>query len=101
MAIELAELIGRLREELTEAMHAGKDAELRFELGPVELELDVGVDREAKPGAKVRFWVLELGADATRSSHTTQRVTLQLVPRRTGSPRETPFISGGAMKGEE
>ncbi|ALO98630.1 hypothetical protein SHL15_7628 [Streptomyces hygroscopicus subsp. limoneus] len=100
MAIELAELIGQLREELTEVMHTGEDADLRFELGPVELELAVGVEKAAKPGAKVRFWVVELGADATVSSHTTQRIKLELVPRRAGYPREAALISGDAMEGE-
>jgi hypothetical protein len=100
MAIELAELIERLRAELTAAMRAGDEADLRFELGPVELELSVGVDREAKPGAKVRFWVVELGAEVTAASHSIQRVKLTLVPRRAGYPQETPLISGDAMEEE-
>jgi hypothetical protein len=83
-AVELAELIGQLRSELTEAMHAGADEELRFELGPVELELTVAVTKEVKPGAKVKFWVVELGADSTVGSATTQKIKLTLDPRRKG-----------------
>jgi hypothetical protein len=49
MAIELAELIGQLRSELTVAMDDGEDEDLRFELGPVKLELTVAVDKEASP----------------------------------------------------
>ena len=41
MAVELAEFIDQLRAELTKAMDASEDADLRFELGPVELELTV------------------------------------------------------------
>lgn len=52
MAVELGEFIGQLRAELTEAMNAGEGADLRFEIGPVELELTVVVDKEAKPGAR-------------------------------------------------
>ena len=37
---------------------------LRFELGPVQVSLLVTVGRDAAPGAKVRFWVIEAGADA-------------------------------------
>ncbi len=80
--VELAQVISQLRQELSVAMREGED--LRCELGPVELELAVAVSREAGPNAKVRFWVIELGADATASSQATQRVTLTLDPRRRG-----------------
>lgn len=100
MAIELAELIGQLRAELTEATRAGKNADLQFELGPVTLELAVAVDKEAKPGAKVRFWVIELGADLRAAESTTQRINLTLDPRRAGQPDRRPLISGAEEEGE-
>jgi hypothetical protein len=37
--VELAKVIGQLRQELTAAMWEGEGEDLRFELGPVELEL--------------------------------------------------------------
>ncbi|MCA1696088.1 MAG: hypothetical protein LC749_15935 [Actinobacteria bacterium] len=100
MAVELAELIGQLRVELTEAMRAGEGADLRFELGPVELELTVAVEKEAKPGAKVRFWVVELGAEVRAASSSTQRIKLTLDPRRVGQGDRKPLISGGEQPGE-
>jgi len=93
MAIELAELVGQLRAELTEAMRAGEHAELRFELGPVELELTLAVSKEVKPGAKVRFLVVEAGTDASVASGSTQRIKLTLDPRRAGHPGR-PFVAG-------
>ncbi|MYZ40203.1 MULTISPECIES: trypco2 family protein [unclassified Streptomyces] len=102
MAVELAEMIGQLRAELTEAMRQGEseNADLRFELGPVELELTISVDKEAGPGAKVRFWVVELGADAKIAQNSTQRITLTLDPRRAGEPDRRPLISGAEVDGE-
>lgn len=100
MAVELADLIGQLRAELTDAMHAGENEDLRFELGPVELELTVAVTKEAKPGAKVKFWVVELGADVTASSATTQTIKLVLDPRRRGQPGRVD-ISGREVDDEE
>lgn len=100
MAIELAELIGQLRSELTAAMTAGSAADLRFELGPVELELTVAVDKEAKPGAKIRFWVVEAGTDLKLGSSTTQKINLRLDPRMAGQPDRKPLISGGEEIGE-
>ena len=100
MAVELAELIGQLRAELTDAMHAGADAELRFELGPVELELTVAIEKEAKPGAKVRFLVVELGTDTKVASTRTQRIKVTLEPRRASEPDRKPWISGTEVPGE-
>jgi hypothetical protein len=100
MAVELAELIKQLRAELTDAMHAGEGADLRFEAGPVELELAVAVDKEARPGAKVRFWVVELGADVKAASSATQRIRLTLKPRQPGHPNRSPLIAGEEDEGE-
>ncbi|SMD24001.1 trypco2 family protein [Lentzea albidocapillata] len=100
MAVELADLIGQLRAELTEAMHAGENEDLRFELGPVELELTVAVTKEAKPGAKVKFWVVELGADVSVSSATTQTIKLVLDPRRRGQTGKVE-ISGAEAADEK
>ncbi len=100
VAIEVAELIGQLRAELNAATETGKNEDLRFELGPIELELTVAVDKEAKPGAKVRFWVVELGADAKLSSANTQKIKLTLQPRRVSHPGQKPDISGDELEGE-
>ena len=64
--IELAEVIRGLREELQRAIAAGEGEALRFELGPIELEVSVAVQASAQAGAKVRFWVVELGAEGYR-----------------------------------
>jgi len=61
--IELSEMISELHQELNWAIETGHDERPRFELGPVEVEVTVGLDSRGKAGAKVRFWVVELGAD--------------------------------------
>ncbi|MGH3815670.1 MAG: trypco2 family protein [Pseudonocardiaceae bacterium] len=97
--VELAQVIGQLRRELTVAMREGEGEDLRFELGPVQLELTVAVSREAGPNAKVRFWVIELGAEATVSSQATQQITLTLDPRHRGVAGK-PLIAGPEQAGE-
>ena len=97
--VELAQVISQLRQELSAAMREGEGEDLRFELGPVELELTVAVSKEAGPNAKVRFWVIELGADATVSSQAIQRITLTLDPRRRGVEGK-PLIKGREQPGE-
>jgi len=97
--VELAQVIRQLRQELSAAMREGESEELRFELGPVQLELTVAVSKEAGPSAKVRFWVVELGADAKVASQAAQRITLTLDPRRRGAAGK-PLISGSEVPRE-
>ena len=99
-SVELAVLIKQLRLELTEAMRAGADEDLRFELGPVEVELSVAMERSGGPNAKVRFWVVEVGGDARVSSASTQRIKLILDPRDTRQPDRKPMIAGRSVPNE-
>lgn len=77
-------------------MAEGEDEELRFALGPIELELSVSVERDAAVNGKVKFWVAELGADARTGNANTQTVRLALEPRLAGSgtPHSPVLISG-------
>ena len=97
--IELASVIKDLREELEEAVVAGADAPLRFELGPIELEVSVALERSAGGNAKVRFLVVELGADGKVDATSTQKVKLTLTPRLSGTGA-TPYVSGQVVPGE-
>lgn len=96
--IELSEMIENLRSELSEAQEAGRNSSLRFEVEDVELELSVVVGREAGGSGKVKFWVVEVGAEAGVSSTTAQRMTLRLRP--TSADGSTPLISGRSATGE-
>ena len=84
--LELAAVVRQLRAELNEAMAGAEGERLRFELGPVELSLTVTVGREAAPGAKIRFWVVEAGADARISREAIQDIKLVLTPRDMEAP---------------
>jgi hypothetical protein len=64
------------------------------------LELTVAVTREAGPTTKVRFWVVELGADAKLNSTNTQRIKLTLDLRHATDPDRRPVISGPSRDGE-
>jgi hypothetical protein len=85
--IELAAAIRQLRRELAAAMREGTDEELQFQLGPVELELELGVTRAAAGDAGVRFWVLSVGAKASEDVVRTHRLTLHLEPIGRGGQR--------------
>lgn len=91
--IELASVIRDLRDELERAVAAAEGEALRFELGTIELEVSVALERTGQAGAKVRFWVVESGVDATVGATSTQRITLALQPTLTRSGNSA-YVSG-------
>jgi hypothetical protein len=105
--LELASVVRQLRAELNEALDEADGERLRFELGPVELSLSVTIGREAAPGAKIRFWVIEAGVDAKVSREAVQDIKLVLTPRDMGVPPGpdgkpvSPLIHGRQLPHEE
>ncbi len=104
--LELALVLRQLRAELNDALGDATGERLRFELGPVELSLTMTIGREAAPGAKVRFWVIEAGADTKISREKIQELKLVLTPRDMaaalgpdGKPI-SPLITGKEVEGE-
>ncbi|WP_198668626.1 trypco2 family protein [Streptomyces triticisoli] len=98
--IELAELIEELRRELTAARIAAQGEDLYFEVGPVELEAAVVVERSATAGGKIRFWVVETGADGRLADSVTHRVKLTLDPRTRSGGGRAPWVGGDEAEGE-
>ena len=98
--IELADLIWQLRHEMSRAMWAGQHTDLRFEAGPVELELTVVIEKSHQPGVKAKLVVVDAEFAAKRSTVTTQRIKLTLQPRCTDTPDRQPWISGRPEIGE-
>ena len=87
--IPIALAIQSLRQELSQAIAEGDGKDLRFELGPVELEFQVEVAWEASgsAGAKagINFGIVSLGeasaeTEATRSKGKTHTIKLTLNP---------------------
>lgn len=74
----LAETVRALREELEQAVTSADGQEIRFLVGPVQLEFHVAVRREGGTSGKARFWVLEAGADVSYAKETIQKVSLTL-----------------------
>ncbi|MER5946780.1 trypco2 family protein [Streptomyces sp. NPDC001904] len=99
-AVELADMIAQLRSELGRAMAAGSGEALRFQAEKLELELTVGVERSREPGAKVRFWVFDVGASARHAQTAQQRITLTLQPVMSEAPDTPAWISGEELTDE-
>jgi NTP-dependent ternary system trypsin peptidase co-occuring protein len=76
----LAEAIQGIRVDLQEAMAAGVNEPLRFDVGPVELEFTITVQRDAGAKAGVKIWVVEIGGSGGMSHDTVQRIKVTLNP---------------------
>ena len=79
--IPLAEAISELRKQVTVAMAQAKDEELNFRLGPVELELQVKLEKSGEAEAGVKVWVLSVGTTGKLSHTETHRIKLTLEPQ--------------------
>lgn len=98
--IELASVIRDLRAELEQAVVAADGAALKFELGPIELEVSVAVERSAAVGAKAKFWVVEASGDGKVASTGTQRIKLTLTPKLSPGGA-SPYVAGSAEPDEQ
>jgi hypothetical protein len=78
--VKLADAIRDLRAELLKAVAEGRNSDLRFGLGPIELELQVVAS--AKVGAKggVDWWIFKAETSGDASQHHTHKLKLTLQP---------------------
>lgn len=103
--VELADVIGKLRDDLQAAQAAGDGEGIKFELGPVEVTLTMTVTSSGNGKAGVKFWVLEAGVEGSLERASAQQIKLTLHPRDMSSPaergaRKSPLITGDALPDE-
>jgi hypothetical protein len=96
--IPLADAIRALRRELVAAVGEGADQDVRFALGPIELELQVEMSREAGGQGGIAFWVVSLGGSGKRASAVTHSVKLSLTPTLASDVGEdVPLVVGSDL----
>ena len=81
--VGLSEALIALREELLVAWQEGEDEgrRLRFRVPePIELTIQAAVTTQAQASGGVKWYLLSLGGEASRSSAVTQTLTLKLAP---------------------
>jgi hypothetical protein len=77
----LAETIEVLRRELRQAQDAGRDSDVRFSVGSVEVELAIEVVKKAGGEASIKVLnLLSIGGSGERSKSATNRVKVALEP---------------------
>jgi hypothetical protein len=76
--IGLVEAIEAVRAELTLAVAQNADKEIQFPVDKVDLEFHVGITRTASGTGGIRFWVIELGGNASHESESVHTVKVSL-----------------------
>ncbi len=69
-----------MREELAQAVREGQDDEVRFQVGPVDLEFHVEISKETSGKAGIAFWLITAGGGGSRRSSTAHTVKINLQP---------------------
>ncbi|MFJ2585518.1 trypco2 family protein [Streptomyces sp. NPDC087538] len=86
--IELADAVESIRNQLIDAAGRATGRPVAFEVGDIQMEFTLELRKEIKGGSKVKAWVVEAGADASRATGRTHKVAFTLKPRdaTTGGP---------------
>ncbi|MGG2464084.1 trypco2 family protein [Streptomyces sp. RGM 3693] len=90
--IDLVSAVQALRAQITEAAATDPGSDVRFQIGPIELEFTVALTRDRSVKGGVKAWVVSADADARRSTAQTHRVKFNLTPI-SASTGESPEIS--------
>lgn len=81
----LADAVRALRQELVEAANDAKHNDIRFEVGPIEMEFQVVATKESTKNGEISFKIFGQGVSGgiggKQSGQETQKVKLVLTPR--------------------
>lgn len=80
----LSDAITDLRTELMEALERGASKQVRFDVGAIELELELVCSTEGSAKAETKWWVISAGGELKREQGATHRLKLILTPKLDG-----------------
>ena len=84
--IGLAEMLVELRRELLDAQRQAAEQKLQFKVEDIEVELKVGTTRKGTGKGSVKFWVAEVGGEASKEMQSLQTIRLKMKPLIDGEP---------------
>jgi len=79
--VGLAKALEALRQDLEEAWRESQNQRVRFRASEITLTVQAVARTEQKVGGKLRWWVVEAGADRTAGREATQTLELTLSPQ--------------------
>ena len=102
LMIELQEVLQALRAELASAVAGAANERMQVALGPVELDLQISIQRSKVGLGGIRFYVLEGGEEPGRKeqSQSLQHINLRLQPTFVQNNGDFRVWSGDEVAGE-
>lgn len=83
----LAEAVAQLRREIVASMAAARDEAVQFQIGAIELELQVQLATKAGVKGEAKWVVVSFAAEASGERTRTHRIKLTLTPVLDGNGR--------------
>ncbi|MFD3520032.1 trypco2 family protein [Streptomyces sp. NPDC058653] len=96
--VGLAEVIGRIREELEEAQRGGRESRLQFRVERVHVEFSVQVRREGTGRGGLNIGVVTAEAGGTAARESLHRVEIELMPHDRDERPPGPGLSIGGPR---
>ncbi len=78
--IRLSDAIENLRAELARSREEGASKNLQFNVGSIELDLEVVAENETSDDAKINWWIFGGGINAKVKHASTHKLKLTLEP---------------------
>jgi hypothetical protein len=78
--LSLSDAIESVRSELATAQRKGEQADLKLEVGEIELELEIAAEVGASAGAEAKWFVVTAKTDAQYKESKKQKITIKLKP---------------------
>ena len=72
----LKETLEALRVELSESILVSEGKEIRFEMGEIELEMQVVIEKSKEGKGGVKFWVVEMGGGMVAKDSITHKIKI-------------------------
>jgi hypothetical protein len=98
--IDLATVIQQLRYDVEKTWWEGQGSAVAMEVGPIELEVTVQVEKSGDAKLGVKFYIVDASVGGNASMTNTQRVKIVLTPRDRHNAAAPLLISGTATEGE-
>jgi len=76
----LKETLEALRIEISESILLSEGKEIRFEMGEIELEMQVVIEKSKEAKGGVKFWVVEMGGGAAAKDSITHKIKIPFKP---------------------
>lgn len=76
----LKETLEALRIEISESILLSEGKEIRFEMGKIELEMQVVIEKSKEGKGGVKFWVVEMGGGMAAKDSITHKIKIPFTP---------------------